>query len=142
MKVYKFKCKDCGSKSYKKIDDNTYQCEYCGQFEKVFFEKQKEEPKPEPKQELATKVVSQTNENIKEPKEKKKKDSSALTNSIINLIVCFFAGEFGVHKFLQGKVGMGILYLFTFGLFGIGWLVDVIKGVIDVLRKSVDYFNN
>lgn len=40
--------------------------------------------------------------------------------------LCLFLGEFGAHKFYEGKVGMGILYLFTFGLCGIGWLIDLI----------------
>ena len=38
----------------------------------------------------------------------------------------FFLGFFGAHKFYEGKVGMGILYIFTFGLFGIGWVIDTI----------------
>lgn len=42
-------------------------------------------------------------------------------------LLCLFLGEFGAHKFYEGKVGMGILYLFTVGLFGIGWLIDTIS---------------
>lgn len=42
------------------------------------------------------------------------------------LLLCIFLGEFGIHNFYVGKDGMGVLYLFTFGLFGIGWLVDII----------------
>lgn len=38
-----------------------------------------------------------------------------------------FLGYFGVHKFYEGKIGMGILYIFTFGLFGIGTYIDLIK---------------
>lgn len=30
------------------------------------------------------------------------------------------------HKFYEGKIGMGILYICTMGLFGIGWIVDLI----------------
>jgi len=40
--------------------------------------------------------------------------------------LCLFLGVFGVHKFYEERIGMGILYLFTAGLFGIGWLVDII----------------
>jgi restriction system protein len=41
--------------------------------------------------------------------------------------LCFFLGYFGAHYFYVGKAGMGILYLFTGGLFGIGWFVDLIR---------------
>ena len=41
-----------------------------------------------------------------------------------------FLGALGIHKFYEGKVGMGILYIFTFGLFGIGTLVDLISIVM------------
>ena len=40
--------------------------------------------------------------------------------------LCFFFGALGAHKFYEGKVGMGILYLLTVGLFGIGWFIDTI----------------
>lgn len=40
--------------------------------------------------------------------------------------LCLFLGMFGAHKFYEGKVLMGIIYLFTAGLCGIGWLVDLI----------------
>ena len=47
-------------------------------------------------------------------------------NKWVAFILCVLFGYFGVHKFYEGKVGMGILYLFTFGLFGIGWFIDCI----------------
>ncbi len=42
-------------------------------------------------------------------------------------LLCLFLGGLGIHKFYEGKKGMGILYLFTFGLCGIGVIVDLIK---------------
>ena len=45
----------------------------------------------------------------------------------VELLLCFFLGVLGVHKFYRKKIGMGLLYLFTYGLFGIGWLVDTIS---------------
>jgi TM2 domain-containing membrane protein YozV len=45
---------------------------------------------------------------------------------VATLLLAIFLGEFGIHRFYVGKVGTGILYLCTFGLFGIGIIVDVI----------------
>ena len=41
------------------------------------------------------------------------------------LLLCIFFGYFGAHKFYEGKGVMGILYLLTLGLFGIGWITDI-----------------
>lgn len=41
-------------------------------------------------------------------------------------VVAFFFGMLGIHRFAVGKIGTGILYLFTGGLFGIGALVDFV----------------
>jgi hypothetical protein len=40
-------------------------------------------------------------------------------------LLWFLLGIFGGHKFYVGKTGMGILYLFTAGIFLIGWFIDV-----------------
>lgn len=47
-------------------------------------------------------------------------------NKWVSLLLCFFLGWLGAHKFYEGKIGMGILYLLTLGLFGIGIFVDFI----------------
>lgn len=44
----------------------------------------------------------------------------------VALLLCIFLGYLGMHKFYEGKVGMGILYIFTMGLFGVGWILDII----------------
>lgn len=46
--------------------------------------------------------------------------------NLVPLLLCIFLGVFGAHKFYEGKFGMGILYLFTAGLFHIGWIYDII----------------
>lgn len=52
--------------------------------------------------------------------------------------LCLFLGYFGVHRFYVGKTGSGILYLFTAGLCGIGWIVDLIAIPLGSFRDSYD----
>lgn len=40
-------------------------------------------------------------------------------------VLWWFLGWAGAHRFYSGCIGTGILYLLTFGLFGVGWLVDI-----------------
>lgn len=49
-----------------------------------------------------------------------------LRNKWVALALCFFGGFIGLHKFYEGKIGMGILYFFTGGLFLIGAIIDFI----------------
>lgn len=46
-------------------------------------------------------------------------------SQIVALLLCIFLGLFGAHRFYVGKAGTGLLYLFTGGLLGIGWIVDI-----------------
>jgi len=41
------------------------------------------------------------------------------------LYLCIFGGWFGLHKLANKQIGLGILYLFTGGLFFIGWFHDI-----------------
>ncbi|MDP2749269.1 MAG: TM2 domain-containing protein [Nanoarchaeota archaeon] len=58
----------------------------------------------------------------------KKKDSGRVKNVnwTLVLIMSIVFGVFGVDRFILGKVGTGLLKLFTIGGFGIWWLVDII----------------
>lgn len=42
------------------------------------------------------------------------------------ILLCFFLGNLGVHRFYVGKVGTGILMLLTLGGLGIWMLIDFI----------------
>lgn len=50
-------------------------------------------------------------------------------NATTYLILSIFLGMLGVHRFYRNQIGIGILYLFTAGLFGIGWIVDIINAI-------------
>lgn len=47
-----------------------------------------------------------------------------LKNKWVSFFLCLCLGYLGAHKFYEGRIGMGILYLCTCGLCGIGWLID------------------
>lgn len=55
---------------------------------------------------------------------------------VITLMLAVFLGWIGVHYFYVGKTGMGILYIFTMGLFGIGWLIDIFRIAIGSFKDS------
>ena len=44
-----------------------------------------------------------------------------------DFLFCLVLGIFGGHKFREGRMGMGFLYLFTAGIFGLGWLFDLVR---------------
>ncbi|PIE57667.1 MAG: hypothetical protein CSA33_07425 [Desulfobulbus propionicus] len=43
----------------------------------------------------------------------------------VSWLLLTFLGLFGIHRMYMGKWVSGILYLFTFGLFGVGYLYDL-----------------
>lgn len=56
------------------------------------------------------------------------------TAAWIDFAICLFLGYFGVHKFREREIKMGILYFCTLGLFGIGWIVDSIKYLMAAIK--------
>ena len=47
------------------------------------------------------------------------------THPALGGYLCWLLGFFGLHRFYFGKTISGLIYLFTFGLLGIGWIVDL-----------------
>lgn len=114
-------CKHCGEK----IDKDCVVCPICG--------KQVEELQSAPTAQpniTITNTNTNTNVNAVSVVGRKRIDKW------VAFILCLFFGFFGVHKFLEGKTGMGILYLFTGGLCGLGWLIDLIV----ILSKPNPYY--
>ena len=57
-------------------------------------------------------------------------------NWVLCLVMSIIFGWFGVDRFIMGKIGTGILKLFTIGGLGIWWLVDII-----LIATKYDYKN-
>lgn len=111
-------------------------CEFCGN--KVVIEavmcpkcgRQLEELKTEESNSNSQVIINNTNINGVSNYGRKQCDKW------ISLLLCVFLGFLGGHKFYEGKVGMGVLYIFTCGLFGVGIIVDLIS----ILCKSNPYY--
>lgn len=103
-------CRHCGQP----IDSDCIICPKCG--------KQVEELKPENNGNIvinnsSSANVSTPNHSYREPR---------IKNKWVSFLLCLFLGPLGIHKFYEGKIGMGILYLITAGLCGIGWFIDLL----------------
>lgn len=120
------KCKNCGSDKFRQIDNHTFECKYCGVLVRKKF---------------GTKMKENKHQNIMETTEKEKqiKQENNKNNnfSLVKLLLCIFFGYYGVHRFVEGKIGTGLLFLFTYGLFGIGYICDIFR-----LAKEVAGQNN
>ena len=112
-------CKHCGQK----IKEASVICPYCG----CQAEELKSQTTP---QIVINNVNSNENTNFAVPA------VGRLRNKWTAFCLCLLLGIFGGHKFYEGKAGMGVLYLFTGGLFGIGWIIDIIS----ILCKPNPYY--
>lgn len=121
MKVYKFKCKNCGSRKYEKENEHIYKCVYCGYKEEVYLKEENNTEELEANQQALEQQIDELREEIASRDERKHRSTT------IELIVTIVLGQMGVHRFMKGKIITGLIYLFTGGLFGLGWLGDIIK---------------
>ena len=110
-------CKFCGEK----IPGDAVMCVHCG--------RQVEQLKSEQPQVIINNSNNNTNTNGGGVYRNAK-------NKWVDLLLCIFLGGIGAHKFYEGKIGLGIVYLFTVGFFGIGWAIDFIV----LLFKSNPYY--
>ena len=116
-------CKNCGANN----KEGAKFCEYCGT----------SLPKPQEPQAPVTVII---NNNVgSTPEEKPQPQSSYTSNYSLYdylpakkskgtvFIICLLFGWLGMHKFYVNKSTEGVLYLLTFGLFGLGRIIDIIK---------------
>ncbi len=104
-------CKFCGGR----IPFDAVVCTYCG--------RQVEELRQAQPQQI---VINNSTNNNNNNQNYAGMPMGRQKNKWVAVLLCFFFGIFGVHRFYEGKIGTGLLWLFTFGLFGIGDLVDFI----------------
>ena len=53
---------------------------------------------------------------------------------IVSLVLCWFFGFLGAHRFYTGHTGIGIVQLLTLGGCGIWWLIDFIILLVGSFR--------
>lgn len=75
-------------------------------------------------EELKYQVNVETSVQQNKPVVKKTVVRKVAKNKWIAFTLCLLLGYFGIHKFYEGKVGMGVVYLITFGVCGLGWIFD------------------
>lgn len=63
-------------------------------------------------------------------------------NIVVDFILCLFLGYLGIHKFYEGKSSLGIVYLLTMGLFGIGWIIDIISLFLKMVSPNTCFTQN
>ena len=113
-------CKECGQKIAKKA----VICPHCGcQVEEM----QQASPQI---------VINNSNQNTNSNVNAGVPFGAKLKRKWVAFFLCLFLGFFGAHKFYEERIGMGLLYLFTGGLFGFGWFFNLLS----LLGKPDPYY--
>ena len=119
-------CNHCGAK----IPEDAVICTTCGRQVEIIKE-QAAQPNI-----VINNSNSNVNSNINQNTVSGLAGSRKAKNKWVSLFLCLFLGMVGANKFYEGKTGMGILYLFTGGLCGVGVLIDLII----ILTKPNPYY--
>jgi restriction system protein len=117
-------CKFCGEK----IHNEAVICNKCGRQVENVYNNQPAVPNPTFNNMVNVNVAPQYYANPIMPGKQMDK--------WVAFFLCLFLGFFGAHKFYEGRVGLGLLYLFTAGLFMFGWFIDLII----ILSKPNPYY--
>lgn len=144
MKLIQLKCPNCGAELSEDESNRIAFCKYCGaklmidsevQHVEIddpenagyLFEKGRLRAQQESSRQLTRSVPVQPQQVIiNNYNGQQAVYSGRAKNKWVAFFLCLFLGFLGAHKFYEGKTRKGILYMFTAGLFFIGWLIDII----------------
>ena len=62
--------------------------------------------------------------------------SSSQQDWLVALLLCFFIGIIGAHRFYVGKIGTGVLMVFTLGGLGIWTFIDLILIIVGKFKNK------
>ena len=62
--------------------------------------------------------------------------SSSQQDWLVALLLCFFIGVLGAHRFYVGKIGTGLLMVFTLGGLGIWTFIDLILIIVGKFKNK------
>ena len=118
-------CAYCKSR----VMESDRRCQACGSMvfvakEKIVIPMKQVEESPSPKSKDEALTPEMLDEAIRRMVYEKPPNSRK--SRWIALVLCVIFGWLGIHRFYVGKIGTGVLFLFTFGFFGFGAIVDAI----------------
>lgn len=73
--------------------------------------------------------MTEEKKRVERTKRNKLKEEVSDKSRLATALFAWFLGVFGAHRFYVGKIGTGVLMLFTFGGLGIWALIDFIMAV-------------
>lgn len=123
-------CRSCGSR----IDDAAQFCRSCGA-QQYPSQQQYQQPAPAA-QPVIINNYNTNNVNNVASNNTVNAGGGRLRNKWVSFVLCLFFGYLGAHRFYEHKFFTGIVWLFTGGFFGIGWLIDLII----ILCKPTNYY--
>lgn len=122
------RCPSCGARTgYQKPVENAPNCTDCGEKvnDRTTFCRVDAEPHWQERKQGWIPETEKTGDFAQGARSDRKKWTA--------FFLCLVFGSLGLHRFYLGRLGSGILYLLTGGVFYIGWLVDLLLILTDRL---------